>query len=235
MKNIVAMLYACLAFTVVPASGEFADLRTFLDPQIIGSGKVQLFDYKTKEDRVYRVGAVLIDAPAEIVWSILKDPEKLGDAMTYLTYQKVRSPADSRQQEVSGEMIIEGRYAMEFFPAQYTICMNFDSPGMWRKWRTLTSEEVDSYNRSGMGVLHTSGLIREMSGFDHAESLDRTSRTVYYYALDLDSTIPLPEHINRGIHEAVFSRHMALVKKIAESRAAGAEQDAEDSGMENQN
>lgn len=235
MKNIVLMLYSWLAFTTVPPPGEFDGLHTFVDPQILGSGKVQVFEYKTKEDRVYRVGAELVDAPCETVWNILRNPEKLGDAMTYLEYQKVVSPAASWEQDVSGEMIIEGRFAMEFFPAQYTIRMNFDGPGKWRKWRTLTPEEVETYNRSGVRALHSSGLIKDLSGFDHLESFGKTSRTVYYYAMDVNSTIPLPEHIKRGIHEEVFVRHMALIKKIAESEAAEPGQGSEDKAIEDQN
>lgn len=235
MKNIVLLLCASLAFNFFTGAEEFERLHQSIDPQIIGAGRVQLFDYKTKEDKVYRVGAVLIDAPREIIRDILADPEQLGDAMPYLEYQKIRNLSAVSVHRDEGEMIVEGRFAIPHFPAQYTIIMNFDCSGMWRKWRILTPDEVDSYNRSGIDVLRTSGLIKDMSGFDHLESFDDGTKTVYYYSLDIDSAIPLPEFIRRSIYEAVFTRHMALIKEMAESLVKEPAQDGADINREDQN
>ena len=149
---------------------------------------------------------------------MLQDMETLGDVLPYLEYQKIRSRDTSPAGRRTGDILVEGRFNIPHFSAQYTITMSYDRPHMWRKWRMLQPSEIESYNKKGIAVLQTSGLIRSMEGFEYLEAFDGGAKTIYYYALDIQSTIPLPEFIKKNINETIFMQHLGFIKEKAESR-----------------
>ncbi|HOO39643.1 MAG TPA: hypothetical protein PKY89_10565 [Deltaproteobacteria bacterium] len=215
MKNIFVLLYFSLAFSFFGGAGEGERLHQFIDPALLQDEGVQLFAYTTRQDKEYRVGAVLIDAEPEMIWNILQDMETLGSDVPYLDYQKIRKKDEDGR---TGEMLVEGRFNIPHFTAQYTITMSFDRPRKWREWRILTPEEVDSYRRKGTHVLRTSGLIRNMEGFEYLEATDAGAKTIYYYALDIQSTIPLPEFVKKSLSEPLLVQHLRFIRDRAESQ-----------------
>lgn len=194
--------------------GEFGNLRDSIDIMLLNSGRIQYFDYKDEHGVSYSVGAVLIDASPETVWGILEDIENLGSVLTHIEYYRIRHGSTD---EGKGEILLEGRFAIPDFPAQFTLAMDFDRAGKWRKWHVLTAEEEASFNRRGIGVLPSGGLIKDMAGFEYLEPFEDGKKTVYYYAMNITSTIPMPEFIKNNIHDAVYARQMDMIRDMAES------------------
>jgi hypothetical protein len=217
MKKILVIFFISFSLNFFSSGREFEKLHEFIDDTVLLSDRVQIFEYKAQEGKTYRVGAIRIDASTDIVWEILEDMEMLGAKMPYIEYQKITYGELILENKRKGNIIVEGRLSIPNFSAQYTLTMDFNRLGMWRKWRILTPKEVASYNSKGVGVLKSSGLIREMEGFEYIEPYDKKTGTIYYYALNLKSTIPLPEFIMNTIENALFEQHMALIKEMAES------------------
>jgi hypothetical protein len=217
MKKILVIFFVSISLNLFSSGREFEKLHEFIDDTVLLSGRVQIFEYKAQVDKTYRVGAIRIDAPADIVWEILEDMEMLGAKMPYIQYQKIKYGGLNMEKKHKGNIIVEGRFSIPNFSAQYTITMDFNRSGMWRKWRILTPKEVASYNSKGAQVLQSSGLIKEMEGFEYIEPYNKDAGTIYYYALNMKSTIPLPEFIINTINNALFEQHMALIKQMAES------------------
>ncbi len=217
MNKVLAIVCACAAFSIFSPAREFTGLQQFVDPGELVSGKVQVFDYDAGKNRTYRVGAVRIDAAPAVVRGLLEDLENLGRSLPHIEYYLIRHRVTGAQGSAKGEILVEGRFSLSDFPAQYTIALESDWGNLWRKWRILTPDEVESYNRKGIHVLPTSGLIRNLEGFEYLQSVDGGAKTVYYYALNLTSTIPLPESVTRTIERAVFVERLSLIKKMAES------------------
>lgn len=218
MKNIFVLLSVSLAFSFFGGAGEGERLHTFIDPALLQDEGVQLFAYTTRQDKEYRVGAVMIDAEPEMIWDLLQDMETLGSAVPYLDYQKIRNKDAVAQDGRTGEMLVEGRFNIPHFTAQYTITMSFDRPRKWREWRILKPEEVEAYRKKGTHILQTSGLIRNMEGFEYLEASDAGAKTIYYYALDIQSTIPLPEFVKKSLSEPLLIEHLRFIRDRAESQ-----------------
>ena len=81
----------------------------------------------------------------------------------------------------------------------------------------LNPAEVESYNRKGIDALQSSGLIRNMEGFEYLETFDGGGKTIYYYALNIQSTIPLPEFVKKNLYETLFIQRLTVIKEKAES------------------
>lgn len=217
MKNIFVLLSVSLAFNCFGGGGEYERLNEFKDMALLQQEGVQLFDYTAKNDKEYRVGAILIDAGPQTVWEILQDMETLGDVLPYLEYQKIRNKDAAQVERRTGDILVEGRFNIPLFTAQYTITMSFDRAHMWRKWRILKPAEVESYSKKGIDVLQTSGLIRSMEGFEYLEACDGGTKTIYYYALDVQSTIPLPEFVKKNMHETLYDQQLRFIRDRAEA------------------
>ena len=217
MKNIFVLLSASLAFNCFGGGGEYDKINEFIDMALLQQDSVQFFDYRAKDDKEYRVGAILIDVGTQTVWDILQDMETLGDVLPYLEYQKIRNKDAAQVERLTGDILVEGRFNIPLFTAQYTITMSFDRAHMWRKWRVLKPAEVESYTQKGINVLQTSGLIRNMEGFEYLEAFDGGTKTIYYYALDIQSTIPLPEFVKKNMHETLYDQQLRFIKHRAEA------------------
>jgi len=219
------MIFAslCIAMTMslFPFKGEFGNLCDSIDIMLLNSGRIQYLDYKDDHGISYRTGAVLIDASPETVWGILEDIENLGSVLTHIEYYRIRHGSTDQEK---GDILLEGRFVIPDFPAQFTLAMEFDRTGKWRKWHVMSAEETASFNKKGIGVLPSGGLIKDMAGFEYLEPFEDGKKTVYYYAMNITSTIPIPEFIKNNIHDAVYARHMGMIRDMAESFAENPEE-----------
>jgi len=219
MKMIVASLCIALTLSFFSAQREFSKLCQFIDTMQLSSGKIQYFDYKDTRDVTYRVGALLVDASPETIWGILEDVEKLGKALNHIEYYRIRHDNEAGNRWRKGKKVVEGKFSIRDYPAQFTLSMEFNQTGKWRRWQLLSPQEVVSFNEKGIKVLPPSGLIKDMAGFEFVQPFEDGGKAVYYNAMNIKSTIPLPEFIHSAIFDAVYTRQMTLIKKMAESYA----------------
>jgi len=211
-----------------PLKGEFGNLRESFDAMLLSSGSIQYSDYIDEHGVSYRTGAVLIDAPPETLRCILEDMERLGTLLKHIEYYRIRHESAEGTLWSKDRVFVEGRFAIPEFPAQVTLMMEHDRSGRWRKWRTLTPEETASFNKKGIQILPSGGLIKDMSGFEYLEPFDDGEKTVYYYAMNLSSTIPIPEYIGNVINDAVYTEQMTMIKMMAEAYVQKHEEEAKE-------
>jgi len=217
MKVMPAVLFFALTLSFFPDRGGFSMLQELVDTALLSSGQIQYIDYKDAHGVSYRTGAVLIDASPEMVWGVMEDLEKLGSSLKHIEYYRIRHEAAGDALWKKGEILVEGRFAVDEFPAQFTLRMESDRDGRWRKWRILTSEEMASYHKKGIKILPSGGLIKAMSGFEYLGPFEGGTKTVYYFAMNIESSIPMPEYLLRSVNDTVYTGQTACIRQAAES------------------
>jgi len=220
MKKVVS-LCLCLVLASTLAFGQ-EKLNLKLDKQTLEAGKLQTFTYEYKVEgqgkKKRGVGVILIDAPPAVVWEYLLKWDSMGEFVPGLDYYKTIQTIKPIAKGTVGESLIEGKLKFPMLTVKYTLDIRFDEPNLRQDWRLITPAEVDEYARKGLKITRATSGIKNIEGFEYLEPYADGSKTVYYYAPIVESSVPMPAFVERPLLNSTLPGYVESVKKRVESR-----------------
>lgn len=220
MKKVLALcLFFILASTL--AFGQ-EKLNLKIDKKTLEAGKIQTFTYEYKAEgqgaKKRGVGVILIDAPPAVVWDYLLKWDSMGEFVPGLDYYKTISAIRPIAKGVVGESLIEGKLKFPMLTVKYTLDITFDEPNLRQDWRLITQNEADEYAKKGLKITRASGGIKNIEGFEYLEPYAGGSKTVYYYAPIVETSMPIPAFLERLVANSTLPGYVESVKKRVESK-----------------
>ena len=216
----IGMLCLCLALVGSLAYGQ-EKLNLNLDQKVLESGKLQTFTcaYKVegKGTKKRAVGVMLIDAPPAKVWEVLLNWDAMGAYVPGLEYYKTIQQLKPLAKDAIGESLIEGKLTFPVLAVKYTLHVAFDEQNLRQDWRLVTEEEVNACAKKGIKITRSTGGLKNIEGFEYIEPYGDGTKTVYYYAPIVETSIPVPDFAERFISKSTLPGYMEGVKKRVES------------------
>ena len=220
MKKIVPLCLCIILVSTLAFGQEKLNLK--LDKKTLEAGKLQTFTYEYKVEgqgkKKRGVGVILIDAPPEIVWEYLLKWDSMGEFVPGLDYYKTIQTLKPIAKGSVGESLIEGKLKFPMLTIKYTLDVRFDEPNLRQDWRLITPAEVDEYARKGLTITRATGGIKNIEGFEYLEPYAGGSKTIYYYAPIVESSVPIPAFVERPMMNSTLPGYVESVKKRVESK-----------------
>jgi hypothetical protein len=192
-----------------------------LDEDKLLSGGIQTFEkeYEVEgEGRKKRVvGVMVLDAPPERVWAVLEDWDAMGPFVPGLDYNRtihVFEPL-GRKDRV-GNSLIEGQIKVLYLTINYTLNVKFDKADYRQEWKFVTDEQAREYNQKGVPVKEATFGLKNIEGFEYIEPFGDGSRTIYYYAPIVETSIPLPDFLETALSKSTLNGYMEGIRKMVE-------------------
>ena len=160
-----------------------------------------------------RVGVIYIAAPPEVVWQTVSNWSRLADILPAVAGNTVVWQAKDKRAAV-----VEGRFEIDNFAAQYSLYVKSDPARYRQEWRMLTSDEVGGFLAKNILVHYNSGLLAKMQGYQIVWPYGDGS--LYYYAPTVTCSIPLPEYTKAAIDSGIYLDQLKLVKNSIEDGLA---------------
>jgi len=162
-------------------------------------------------------GILLIDAPPEEVWKVLKDWKLIGELIPDVEYHKIIAELKPIKKGVIGQAFIECSVSIPLFNFLYTLDVSFDEARFRQDWQLIKPEEVKIYNMIGIKVKEPTDTIQNIEGFLIAEPFQNGRKTIYKFTSTVKFSTMLPEFVENYMIEKALTEHMTGVKKRVES------------------
>ena len=156
-----------------------------------------------------RVGVIYIAAPPAVVWQTVSNWKRLAEILPAVSYNNLVWQAKDKRTSV-----VEGRFEIDNFGAQYSLYVKSDPARYRQEWRLLTADEVSGFLAKNILVHYNSGLMGRMHGYQIV--WPHAAGCLYYYAPSVTSAIPLPEYTKAAIEAGIYHDQLRLVKKSIE-------------------
>jgi hypothetical protein len=215
---------AVLFLMALPHSGkgEAEYFNYKLDEKKLLSGEIQVFEkeYQTEGKGIKKrvVGVMILKAPLDKVWQVLEDWDAMGKFVPNLEYNKtiyVFEPPGSKDK--IGNSLIEGQLKVLYLSINYTLNVKFDNTNCRQEWKFVTDEQVENYNKKNIPVKKATGGLKNIEGFEYVEPYGDGSSTIYYYAPIVETSIPLPEFIEKALSKNTLNGYMEGIRKMVNS------------------
>lgn len=222
MRRITLLGFVLMLFGL-PAFGQ-ERLNLKIDQRVLESGKLQTFTqtYQVDGEGVKKrgVGVLLINAPPAVVWEYLVKWDSMGEYVPGLEYYQTKHVIRPIAKGGVGETLIEGKLKFPVLTVKYTLDVRFDEPGLRQDWRLITPQEAQTCAQKGIVVTRSTGGLKNIEGFEYLEPYGDGTRTVYYYAPIVETSVPVPDFAERFMAKSTLPGYMEGVKKRVESKGA---------------
>jgi len=196
-----------------PAGAEEKKFSYKLDEKKLLAGGIQTFEteYKIEGKGLKKrvVGVMVLKAPLDKVWRVLLDWDAMGKFVPGLDYNKtihVFEPPAGRDK--MGNSLIEGQLKVLYLTVNYTLNVKFDNVNYRQDWEFVTDDQVEIHNKNNIPVKKATRGLKNIEGFEYIEPYGDGSWTIYYYAPIVESTIPLPDFLERALSKTTLHGYM---------------------------
>ena len=222
MKKVMIFIVVCLFTAPLFASGP-AGLTIEIDKKKLEAGKLQVFTEKSevagkgKKKRV--IGVLLFDAPPEKLWGAICDWESMSSYVPGLNYYKIKHVVSPlKQSGITGKALIEGEIRVALMGIKYTLAVTFDNDRFYQDWRLISDDEIKTYGNALIKLEKSSSSIQAIEGYGYIEPYSNGEKSVYYYSTVVETNVPVPGFVERGISKSSLKGYMkGLKKKMAKS------------------
>jgi hypothetical protein len=215
-----ALVVLLLTAAAVSAGGAAEKFDYKLDEKMLLSGGIQVFEkeYEVEgEGRKKRVvGVMVLDAPPERVWAVLENWDAMGPFVPGLDYNRtvhVFEPLGKKDR--IGNSLIEGQIKVLYLTINYTLNVRFDKANYRQEWKLVTDEQAQKYTKDGIPVKEAAFGLKNIEGFEYIEPYGG-SKTIYYYAPIVETSIPLPDFVERALSKSTLNGYMEGIRRMVE-------------------
>lgn len=223
MGRIIVFLWIILLFSIHPAHAELEKVNIRLDEKKLNAGKIQTFVYEDDTNgnsiRKRVVGVVLLDGPVSTVWEVLEDWDAMGDNVPSLKYNKTIKVLHSDAKQSLKESLIESLLEIAFVKIIYTLHVRFDKQNLRQDWWLVTDREVLDYAKKNISVKESSGILKNIEGFQYIEPYGDGNKTIYYYAPIVEISGPIPGWIENKITKSSLEDYLEAIKAMVSDKA----------------
>lgn len=217
VTGIIVLILTCMFSPQVHLYAQ--KIEVTLDHHKLDAGKIQTIITQMPSDTGKRkrvIGIMLINAPPDIVWNVLKNWDEMSEFVPSLEYYKTIRVLTPVKKDVAGESLIEGLLKVAFLKIRYTLKVTFDEKNLRQDWRLVTEKEISEYAVQNITINKSSAILKNIEGFEYIEPYADGRKTLYYYAPVVEVAGPVPGWIERKISEGSLTEYMEGVKKKAE-------------------
>lgn len=161
------------------------------------------------------MGVLLIDAPYDIVWSVISDWEAQGEFVPGLEYFKVRHVFPNAT-DSQWHSLVEGQLDIPFVSFRYTLDAQFNKSDGTMIWNLLSAQDIEGYKKQNIGVKNSDeDRLRNIEGFGQIKAYNKL-QTIYYYAPIVEVSAPIPGFVEDIISKVSLSQYLAAIKEQSE-------------------
>ncbi len=212
------ILVTLLIATTGPASADPEKIECNLDEQKLAAGDIQTFinEYKTDGKGIKKraVGVVLLNAPPDTVWEVLEDWSGIADSLPALDYAKPvhvsKSNVDDHEISIS---LIVSRLKVLFLNIDYSLEVKMDKTNYRQDWLLITGDQVEMYNKKNIPIKKPAMGLKNIEGFEYIEPYADGTKTIYYYAPIIETSIPIPTFIEIALQKKILTDYMKVIRK----------------------
>ncbi len=212
----VMMLLMTLAY---PGNAGLEKFYYKLDEKKLLSGGIQVFEqqYQVEGKGIKKrvVGVMILKAPPDKVWKVLENWDAMGPFVPGLDYNKtihVFEPLGNKNK--LGNSLIEGQIKVLYLAINYTLNVKFDQANYRQEWKLVTDEQVEIYRKNNIPVKKANRGLKNIEGFEYTEPYGDGSSTIYYYAPIVETSLPLPDILERALSRNTLTGYMEGIREM---------------------
>jgi hypothetical protein len=219
-------LWKFLALSVLMLAAQVGSLNAQvekfsykLDEKKLLAGEIQTFEkeYQVEGKGLKKrvVGVMVLNAPPNKVWQGLLDWEAMGKYVENLEYNKtihVFTPVASKDKV--GNSLIESQLKVIYLTINYTLDVKFDNVNQRQDWKLVTDDQVEKFNKQNIPVKKCMRGLKNIEGFEYTEPYKDGSKTIYYYAPIVETSIPMPDFLEAALAKTTLTGYMQGIRKM---------------------
>jgi len=225
-KSVHVILFALLVIIAGSANADPDKLNFKLDEKKLSSGEIQTFieEYKVEGKGLKKrvVGVILLDASLLDVWTVLEDWDVMDEYIPGLVHSKtvhVLKPLGKKDE--IGNSLIEATLKVVFLSIDYTLDVKFDLANYRQEWSLITDSQVEAYNKKKIPVKKSTGGLKNIEGYEYIEPYGDGSKTIYYYAPIIETSVPLPGFVERALSKRALNDYIKAIRDRVETLKKG--------------
>ena len=217
----------CLIFSGIVSianATNVADLNVELDQQILKSGELQTFVETLESEgaggKKRVVGVIMIEAPQEAVWTIIKNWDNYGEFVPGLKYYKTIQKKTFREHPAFFQSFIEGhiKIPVPFIRKTYTLDALFDQKKFFIKWELVKYDRIQSLKKQGLSLTKSSSAVQNIEGFSYLKPFDNGTKSILFYSSVVEINIPVPQSVERYLSGTIMKGFLEAIKNRVETQ-----------------
>jgi hypothetical protein len=221
-KNSLMLLVVLAVFPALAgvANSEPQKLKFNLDEKKLLAGEIQTFEqaYQVEGKGIKKrvVGVAILNVPPAKAWQVLLDWDAMGKYVKNLEYNRtIHVFAPPASKDKLGNSLIESQLKVVYLTINYTLDVKFDYKNQRQDWTLVTDDQVEKFNSQNIPVKKCMRGIKNIEGFEYTEPYGDGSKTIYYYAPIVETSIPMPEFVETALSKTTLNGYMEGIRKMS--------------------